>query len=111
MPWCSYRSGALGDIDADGDLDLVAITWDTPVQCWENVGTPEDHEFVENHLMLIGVTEPADGGFGIELLGIDADGDLDLLVGGGVEGNYLYLNEQFVPVQATSWGRIKSLYR
>jgi hypothetical protein len=103
---------AFGDIDGDGDLDLVAITWDTPIQCWENVGTQAVPQFVENPSMLIGVTDPGeDGGHGIELLDIDADGDPDLLVSDRLGVNYLYLNEQFVPVQPTTWGQVKALYR
>lgn len=104
---------ALGDVDGDVDMDLVGITWDTPAQCWENVGTPQAYEFVENPSMLIGVDEPGEaGGFGIDLLDIDADGDLDLIIAGGLEGNYLFLNEgSFVAVESSSWGIVKALFK
>jgi hypothetical protein len=103
---------AFGDVDRDGDLDLVGITWDSPPECWENVGTPQAYEFVENPSMLIGVDEPGEeGGQGIDLMDIDGDGDLDMLIAGGSLGNFLYLNEGFTPVEQTSWGTIKALFR
>jgi hypothetical protein len=101
--------GALGDIDGDGDLDLVQASWDTGPQCWENVGTPHDYEFAENPTMLAGVNVPAPC-FGIELVDVDGDTDPDLLVCGYLH-NFLYLNEQVTPVEPMTWGRIKSLCR
>jgi hypothetical protein len=103
---------AFGDVDGDEDLDLVGVTWDTPPQSWENVGTPSAYEFVENPLMLIGVDQPGDtGSFGIDLLDIDADGDLDMMIAAYLLGNLLYLNEGFTPVGRTSWGMLKGLWR
>lgn len=104
-------SGSFGDIDCDGDLDFVGITADTPPQCWENVGSPQSYEFVENPLMLTGVDEPADGGWGVELFDIDADLDLDLLIVPWGAGGLLYLNEPFVPVESSSWSIIKAMFR
>jgi hypothetical protein len=101
--------GAFGDIDGDGDLDMVQVSWDTPPQCWENVGTPSDCAFIENPAMLTGVEAPARG-YGIELVDVDGDTDVDLLICGYMQ-NFLYLNEQVTPVEPSSWGRIKSLCR
>jgi len=104
---------ALGDLDGDNDLDLVAGSEDTPPACWENVGSAAAFEFVENPAMLSGVDEPqrATAVQGIELLDVDGDGDLDLLISHYLGENFLYLNERITPVGATSWGRIKALYR
>jgi hypothetical protein len=104
----------LGDLDGDGDLDLVAIGCeDLPVQCWENVGTAWSAEFVENAGMLNGVDVTHGSGYGLELLDIDDDSDQDMFISGGLyaPGNFLYLNEQIVAVEPTSWGAIKALYR
>jgi len=102
---------SLADIDGDGDVDVVGGTTYGPVRCLENVGTQTDYAFVENPLMLAGVDGPASVG-GVELLDIDSDGDLDLMVSPllGTD-NFLYLNEQIVPVERSSWTSIKALYR
>ena len=100
---------ALGDIDGDADLDLIGLSWDTSPQCWENVGTPGSFEFVENPAMLSGI-EPFPGGCGIDLFDIDADGDLDLMVSGWPE-SYCFLNENYVPVEPSSWTTIKAMFR
>ena len=104
-------SGALGDIDADGDLDFVGIDADRPVRCWENIGSAHSHEFVENPAMLTGVDEPSNGGWGVELFDIDADTDLDLLIVPWEDGGLLYLNESPVPVEPSSWSAIKAMFR
>ena len=111
-PGCGSSAG-LGDIDGDGDLDLVAITNDTPLQCWENTGTPQAFEFTENPDMVSSApVSPEAVGHDVELFDIDADGDQDLLVITLADGNYLFLNDGFVvPVQHTSWGMIKALFR
>lgn len=106
-----HGSADFGDIDGDGDLDLVAIGVNSPARCWENVGSPERFDFSENASMLIGVDDPQCG-WGIELLDIDRDGDADSLISPAVgEGNFLYLNERITPVQPVSWTSIKALYR
>lgn len=102
-------TAAFGDIDGDADLDLIGISWDTPPQCWENVGTPEVFGFIENPAMLIGI-ESFPGGFGIDLLDIDADGDLDLMISSWPD-NYVYLNEDYVSVEYTTWTAIKAMFR
>ncbi len=103
-------TAAFGDIDGDGDLDLIGISWDTTPQCWENVGTPEVFEFIENPAMLAGVDESASGRC-VGLRDIDADGDLDLLIAHGFGENHLYLNESYVSVEPTTWGAIKAMFR
>jgi hypothetical protein len=112
VPAGSWPSMAPGDLDGDGDLDLVGQSQDYGVQAWENVGTAQEFLYVENPSLLIGVTEPQEGSKGVELLDIDGDGDVDLLIAGwSWEGRFVYLNERFTPVEARSWGAIKSMYR
>ncbi len=103
---------ALGDLDSDGDLDLVRVSYGTWPECYENVGTPQVFEFAENPDMMTGVTIPPTGyGKGVDLMDIDADGDPDMILARGYGENLLFLNGGATPVERTSWGVIKAVYR
>ncbi len=80
---------ALGDVDGDGDLDLVAVHAEQPNRLYLNNGTADPWSGVT------GVDITSDAGFSTSLsLGdVDGDGDLDLVVGIDIaEPNRLYLN-------------------
>jgi len=115
IPWASGAGPAmaLGDLDSDGDVDLVRVTWDTPPECFENVGTPSVSVFSENQALLSGLSlAPYTGAWGIELMDVDGDGDPDMVLAVGPgDTNFLFLNGGATPVEPTSWGVIKSLYR
>jgi hypothetical protein len=84
-----YSAPVLGDLDRDGDLDLVAGRADGTFAYFENTGSSTSPAFVAR----TGAASPLDGqdtgGYSTAALGdLDGDGDLDL-VAGGLEGNVL----------------------
>jgi hypothetical protein len=102
----------LADLDDDGDLDIVlgSTYGDSPIVCFENIGTAQTPEWNENGDLLTDVPMSV-GSWGLDLEDLDADGDIDLLVIRG-NGPKVYLNLGSVtPVEPSSWGRIKALFR
>ncbi len=81
VPWCVERDGDLGDLDADGDLDLAVVCWyDDFVRYYRNTGAPGAAVWEEDDSVLEGV--PFWGSRGHpRFADMDADGDLDLLIG------------------------------
>ncbi|AWM40013.1 FG-GAP repeat protein [Gemmata obscuriglobus] len=78
----SYSSPAFGDLDGDGDLDLVSGTQPGTLLYYENTGTASAPTFVQR----TGGANPFNGldvgNFSIPDLGdVDADGDLDMVSG------------------------------
>lgn len=74
-----HQAPALGDIDGDGDLDLLLGTWSEGVLVFRNEGTAQNARFVQDTAMTIRFTRGSN--YSPTLVDIDADGDPDVLAG------------------------------
>ena len=76
-----HMNPAAGDLDGDGDQDLVVGSWKDRVMFYRNEGTRAAPRFVLADSALVRLTR---GSNTLPTLGdLDGDGDLDLLVGEG----------------------------
>ena len=86
-----YTTMTSGDLDGDGDLDLVTGSPDGAFHYFENTGTASAPTFTKRN----GADNPLDGidlhGESIpELADLDGDGDLDLIAGDSVTDNLVF---------------------
>ncbi|MBN1538183.1 MAG: VCBS repeat-containing protein [Anaerolineales bacterium] len=82
------RSVALGDMDGDGDLDLVAGNYGQTNRLYLNNGTANPFNAVSGS----DISADAHDTYSVALGNLDGDGDLDLVVGNYDQANRLYLN-------------------
>jgi hypothetical protein len=79
---------ALGDVDGDGDLDMLAGNWNQTNRLYLNTGTAAPFSGVTG----TDISGDAHSTNSIALGDVDGDGDLDMLVGNSYGPNRLYLN-------------------
>ena len=74
-----HYAPVFGDLDGDGDLDMLLGSWSDDVAFYRNVGTATEPRFVVEDSTLVSLTR---GSNSTPALGdLDADGDLDMFVG------------------------------
>ncbi|MDH5804307.1 MAG: VCBS repeat-containing protein, partial [Gemmatimonadota bacterium] len=86
-----HYAPSFGDLDADGDLDMILGSWRGEVALYWNTGSATAPRFEDNPAMTISLsrgsnTTPAVGD-------IDGDGDLDLMVGEASGTLNYYVND------------------
>jgi hypothetical protein len=81
---------ALGDLDDDGDLDLIVGESDGTLSYYRNDGSPQEPSFTLARDDFAGA--PVDNRSAPALGDVDGDGDLDVLVGSKADGFALIRN-------------------
>ena len=74
-----HYTPALGDLDGDGDLDMLVGTWNRGVALYLNQGTRAEPEFVLQDTTFVRLTRGSNSA--PALTDVDGDGDLDLFIG------------------------------
>ncbi len=74
-----HYAPTFGDLDADGDVDMILGSWRASLEFHRNVGTRTAAQFVLEDSAMVTLTRGSNST--PALVDIDADGDLDLYVG------------------------------
>jgi hypothetical protein len=85
----NVESVAVGDLDEDGDLDIVSGGQDHKVYAWQNDGTP----FSDGTWMKQEVGSHTDRAHSVAVGDLDRDGDLDIVSGGFDDKVNVWQNE------------------
>ncbi len=84
-PPCPWGYMSPGDLDNDGDIDLLAEQGSNGIDYFRNIGTPEVPEYIlEEQAIIAGIFSGDDGKI---LQDVDFDGDLDFIAGASLYEN------------------------
>jgi hypothetical protein len=91
-----HYAPALGDVDDDGDLDLMLGTWNRDVAFYRNAGTRSAPRFERDTTVSLDIERA--GNATPVLVDFDGDGDLDLLVGEAT-GELTFVRNEGTPAE------------
>lgn len=100
------------DINRDGLIDLAVANDGLPDRLWMNMGNAHFKDVAMQLGTALDEEGKAKAGMGIDIKDIDADGDLDLLIGNlGGESDSLFFNEGDYFIDATGKTGLRPLTR
>jgi uncharacterized protein (DUF2141 family) len=91
-----YNYPTLGDLDADGDLDILSVSFDGEFIYYQNTGTVNQPDFAAPELSPFELN-PVGSLFFPTLVDLDNDGDLDIMAGVIFEGALVYFENTGTP--------------
>ena len=102
-----YSRPTFGDVDGDGDLDIVAGSASGGLQFFENTGSVTEPQFIERFGSNNPLSKQIFGGYSAPALGdLDGDGDLDLVVG-DAQGGFSYFETTLETTLGSSEEQVK----
>ena len=95
-----YNYPTVADLDADGDLDILSVSFDGEFIYYENTGTAAHPNYAEPEPSPFNLN-PVGELFFPSLVDLDNDGDLDIMAGVIFEGALVYFENTGTPTEPT----------
>ena len=91
-----YNYPTLADLDSDGDLDIMSLSYDGEFMYYENTGTATHPDFADPEPSPFELN-PVGSLFFPTLVDLDNDGDFDIMAGAIFEGALVYFENTGTP--------------